>query len=90
MSIREVTYYQGACDWPGCTSDPHNDYSAWADADGVLADMEGVDWWFGRDGDHYCLSHPVAWEGVLDEENAEPPYLLIHDDVTVTYRRADA
>lgn len=61
MSIREVTYYQVACDEPGCgldTGSLGHDYSAWSDRDGAVDAWEEV----GNgvvfdDGRAYCEEH---------------------------------
>lgn len=91
MSIKAVTYFQAQCDWPDqhpCESQPNYEYSAWSDEAYVEEEMLDANWWEGRDGKtHYCDTHPATWasDHELGEPFPEPPYLLIHDDVKVTY-----
>lgn len=85
--IREVTFYQAVCDWPGCDVTAHEDtdYAAWADVAMAAEDVENAEWLRGLGPDEcYCRNHPAVWAS--DHENGEsfpePPYLLIHDGDT--------
>lgn len=83
MSVREVTYYQGVCDWPGCDATTENlghDYSAWGDPGACRDDMRDGDWHESEDGTkQWCDKHPVQWESDPFIEWPEPPFVLLHD-----------
>ena len=86
MTIKEVTYYQGVCDWPGgCDAELHYEYTAWSDPGSVLDEVRGADWWpsNGDETTFYCNNHPAVWASDDDDRaGATPPYLLIHDGDT--------
>jgi hypothetical protein len=71
MTIREVTYYQVACDEPGCGLDTETkggEYTAWSDTDGAVEDWTGSDGQVLDDGRTYCEKH---WKDD-DDEKAQP------------------
>lgn len=60
MSLREVTYYQVACDQEGCTVDTDSlssDYSAWSDRNGAEEEWQDDDHMIVGDGRHFCVDH---------------------------------
>lgn len=60
MSVREVAYYEVACDHEGCgvTTGDKGDYSAWSDRDGAVEDWEGSEGWVSKDGARaFCEEH---------------------------------
>lgn len=83
--IREVTYYQFVCDFPGCevTAQEDGEFSAWGEESAALDDAARNDWLEDRDGERlYCRGHTEI-RGTdrvpRAAELPEPPYLLFHD-----------
>lgn len=83
MSIRVVTCYTIACDWPGCdtTADDDSDYTCWGDTADAWESASNMDGHRGQGDDWFCHTHPTVWSS--DHENAEPypapPFLMIAD-----------
>lgn len=65
MTIREVTYYQAACDEPGCPVDTdwfNNDYSAWGNKDAAADQWRDHDGLVIDDGRCFCEEHRAGHE----------------------------
>ena len=59
MTLNAKTYYEVACDEPGCgitTGDLNGDFSAWSDHGQAVTDWEEHDGQV-RDGQYYCNRH---------------------------------
>lgn len=84
MSIREVTYYQVACDEPGCqvaTDALGSEYSAWGDPGGAEEEWESYNG-LAFDGWHFCGEHRLthecswcSWEGAGATPNDDGEFL---------------
>ena len=83
MSVKRLTYYSLACDWPGCRSEPdYGDYSAWGEQ-GIAEEQASESGWRSGEGDtHFCGNHPAEWDVDLEDGSKplEGPHLLGSDE----------